>query len=227
MAAVRATPRPGERAAPALLVKSKPERSADLIGSLLFSAAASLALAVVMVLLRGQPAQIEQFAWLALTSTLGTWSVLIPAKLWEGASGEQALRRFAMLVVGLGFGAAAFGLDRALLVNLPFEMRPQWENRHVPASFYGLLDGAPLLPAFTAYFGFLFLLIRWWRQADPLRSVRLSLWTTVSTVFIAWLLNEFFPFPQPWGLMVAAIMSIAVQLASPWVPEVERARANY
>jgi hypothetical protein len=26
------------------------------------------------------------------------------------------------------------------------------------------------------------------------------------------------PFPQPWGLMLAATISIAVQLASPWSP---------
>jgi hypothetical protein len=34
-------------------------------------------------------------------------------------------------------------------------------------------------------------------------------------VFVAWLVNLFWAFPQPWGLMVAGIMSIAVQLASP------------
>jgi hypothetical protein len=30
------------------------------------------------------------------------------------------------------------------------------------------------------------------------------------------LLNLVWPFPQPWGLAVAGIMSLAVQLASPW-----------
>jgi hypothetical protein len=222
-----AYPRRGERAAAAIVVKSTRERVADLAGSLLFSATASLAFAVVMVLLRGQAAQPEQFAWLTLTSTLGAWAVLIPSKLWEGTQGEQALRRFTLLVIGLGFGAAAFGLDNALLVNLPFEIQPQWKNDHIPANFYSLLDGSPLLPAFLTYFGFLFVLLRWWRQADPLRSVRLSLWTTVCTVFVAWVLNFFWPFPQPWGLMVAAIMSMSIQLASPWVPEANRPREPY
>ena len=192
------------------------ERMADLAGSMLFAAAAVTALAVVMVLLRGQTAQPEQFAWLTLTSTLGAWAVLVPAKLWEGRPGEQALRRFALLVIGLGLGAVAFGIDRLLLVNLPFEVTPQWRNEHVPASFYSVLDGSPLLPAFLIYFGFLFGVLRWWRQADPARSARLSLWTTACTVLAAWVLNLFWPFPQPWGIMVAATMSIAVQLASPW-----------
>jgi hypothetical protein len=72
--------------------------------------------------------------------------------------------------------------------------------------------------AYLAYFGFLFLLVRWWRGADPLRSTRLSLLGTSSALFVAWLLNFVWPFPQPWGLMATATISIAVQLASPWVP---------
>ena len=219
--------RSGERAAIPVVVPSAKERLAALAGSMLFSAAAALAFSVVMVLLRGQSAQPEQFAWLTLTSTLGAWAVLIPSKLWEGTQGEQALRRFTLLVIGLVFGVASFGLDKALLVNLPFEIQPQWRNDHIPASFYSVLDGSPLMPAFVAYFGFLFVLLRWWRQADPMRSVRLSLWTTVCTVFVAWVLNLFWPFPQPWGLMVAAIMSMAIQLASPWVPEADRPREPY
>jgi hypothetical protein len=218
--------RNGERPAAAMVVKQPRERVAELAGSLLFSALAALAFAVVMVLLRGQAAQPEQFAWLTLTSTLGAWAVLIPSKLWEGTQGEQALRRFSLLVIGLAFGAAAFGLDRALLVNLPFEIPAQWKNDHIPVSFYDQY-GSPLLPAFVAYFGFLFAVLRWWRQADPLRASRLSLWSTVCTVFAAWLLNNFFPFPQPWGMMVAAVMSMAIQLASPWVPEADRPREAY
>ena len=81
------------------------------------------------------------------------------------------------------------------------------------------------MPAFLAYFGFLFVLLRWWRQADPVRSARLSLWATACTVLVAWVLNLFWPFPQPWGIMVAATMSIAVQLASPWVGPPPAARS--
>ena len=45
------------------------------------------------------------------------------------------------------------------------------------------------------------------------------------TVFVAWLINLLWPFPQPWGLMVAATISLAVQLASPWAGE-RRGRRN-
>jgi len=206
-----------EAASPVLILREPRERVADLAGSLLLSAGMVAALSLVMVLLRGQPMQPEQFAWLAVISTASAWCVLIPAKLWEGTRGDAALRRFTMLVTGLGIGAAAFGLHRLLLVELPFDfvLRPARPD-YIPRGFY-TESGAPLLYAYLAYFGFLFLAVRWWRQADPLRSTRLSFWSTCSSVFGAWLVNLIWPFPQPWGFMVVATMSIALQLASPWV----------
>ena len=90
-----------------------------------------------------------------------------------------------------------------------------WRKARVAESFYNPLDGSPLAAAFVVYFGFLFLLVGWRRQTDPRRLARLSLWAATSTVFVGWLVNLFWPFPQPWGLMVAGIVSIAVQLASP------------
>ena len=66
-----------------------------------------------------------------------------------------------------------------------------------------------------AYFGALYAVIRWWRQADPLRSTRLSIWTTGWCVLAAWLVDMMWQFPQPWGVMVIAIISTSVQLASP------------
>ena len=68
-----------------------------------------------------------------------------------------------------------------------------------------------------AYFGFLFFIPRWWRQADPLRRTRLSIWSTVVIVFWAGLANMLFLFPQPWGFMLVATISIAVQMASVWI----------
>ena len=205
-------------ALPAVSGKPPRERLAESLGSLLIAALASMVISLVMVLLRGQPPQTEQYAWLALVSTLGAWGILIPASFWERDRGEPAMRRFVMLVAGLGLGALAWAVHAGLRVDLPFEIviRPV-DDTHIPKSFYGS-DGAPLLNAFLAYFGFLFLLVRWWRAADPARQARLSLWATMSAMFVAWLLNFVWPFPQPWGFMVTATVSIAVQLASPWNP---------
>ena len=157
--------------------------------------------------------------------------MLIPSKLWEGTQGEQALRAvYPALVIGLVFGVASFEIGQGTArVNLPFEIQPQWQNDHIPASFYGVLDGSPLMPAScTAYFGFLFVLLRLVAagRSDTARS-GLACGRPVCTVFVAWVLNLFWPFPQPWGMMMAAIMSMAIQLASPWVPEADRPREPY
>ena len=97
-------------------------------------------------------------------------------------------------------------------------MRTLFNARSFGTSFYDAKDGSPLLYAYLAYFGALFAGMRWWKQADPLRRTRLSVWSTGVVVFAAWLIHLIWPFPQPWGLMVAAIISISVQLVSPFAP---------
>ena len=209
------------RSRPALVVKPVRQRLAELFGSMVVSALASLVMTLVMFLLRGEQAAPEQFAWVALVSIAGAWGVLIPAKFWEGTDGEPVLRRFTMLVVGLLVGAAAWQTNEMFSVSLPHEFSsgpafaPQLSmaNPPVPISLMTCLT----------YFGFLFLLIRWWRLADPLRSTRLSLWTTAVCVTCAMALYMFWPFPQkwayfpqPWGFLVTAVIALAVQLASPW-----------
>jgi hypothetical protein len=67
------------------------------------------------------------------------------------------------------------------------------------------------------YFAGLFLWVQWWRQTDPLRPGRFSLWSVVLTTLLALVWQIFWPFPQPWSLMVPATMAIALQLSSPWV----------
>ncbi len=87
-----------------------------------------------------------------------------------------------------------------------------------------LLDskGNVLPLGYVAYLGFLFLILRWWRLADPLRTHRLSVWSVGTCIFAAWLLGSFLSFPQPWGLALATIIAMSIQLASPWVPPSER-----
>ncbi|MES1213862.1 MAG: hypothetical protein ABUL64_04670, partial [Singulisphaera sp.] len=173
--------------------------------------------ALLMLIVQHRDKQFySEYAWLGLCGALGAWSVLIPAKLWEGRNGDPVLRRFVMLGLGLLFGLIAFETGpRLLKVVLENEV-------HVPhvsidgRGAYGV-DGQPEVMGYLAYFGFLFLLLRWWKQADPLRNSRLSLWALGVTVFWSWALCTFWPFPQPWGMMMAGTISLAVQLGSPWI----------
>ena len=73
-------------------------------------------------------------------------------------------------------------------------------------------------------FGTLFFLVRWWLQTDPLRPTRVSLWALACTIVAAGIVAEAWHFPQPWLPMFAGTVSVAVQLASPWIAHRERFR---
>ncbi|MGH7192864.1 MAG: hypothetical protein ACREJM_04920, partial [Candidatus Saccharimonadales bacterium] len=192
-------------------------RVEELTGSMLLSAAVVAAIGLVLSVVAGQMPKLEQFIWLVAVSTLGSWLVLIAAKFWEGRPGEPALRRFTLLVLGMGLGAAAWTIKDLLFVQLTYDWHlPQPITRHYfNADFYDG-EGVPRLVGHMAYFAFLLLAMRWWKQADPLRPARMSIWAALMAGFWGWLLALVWPFPQPWGIVVAVSMSIAVQLASPW-----------
>jgi serine/threonine protein kinase len=198
------------------------ERLTQLIGSLLLSSivCAVLSLVVMILAMRSQVFEANEYLWVALTSILGSWAVLIPAKLWEGRRGDVALRRFVMLVLGLGLGTIAYGLMNWLLVSLSRDGFGHGVPEFARALYF--TDGSPRAIAYLAYFGTLFVIPRWWRQADPIRSTRLSIWYTAVAVFWSVASTVIWGFPQPWGWMVAATMAIAIQLASPWIPPMER-----
>ena len=208
-----------ERPADVLVLKSKRERVTELIGSMLAGALVAITMCVVMVMLYSfksgviQPPQL--WAWLMLSSVVGAWAVLIPSKFWEGSRGEVLVRRFVLMVVGLAVGVLAFGLAALLKVNLPYDPGFAEPHKYVLPGFYA--GGTPLLLAYMACFGTLFVAIRWWRQADPLRATRMSLWAMIFCVVMGWLVAALWLFPQPWLAMVACAISVSVQLTSPWL----------
>jgi DNA-directed RNA polymerase subunit H (RpoH/RPB5) len=218
-----------EDAATRLSARPPRERMAELLGSMLVAALVALLVCVIMVVvtsLKGKMLTPEQAGWLGLVGIVGAWTILIPAKLWEGAAGESLPRRLVLMVLGLGVGVFAWALAGYLNVRLPPEadIAHRFDFGHsLPDGFFAP-DGTPLLMAYLAAFGTLFLGLRWWRQADPLRASRLSLWSLLATVIVAAIVAALWQFQQPWLLMAAAVMSVAVQLGSPWVqpPSVQR-----
>lgn len=207
-----------KEAARSLAEQSIRERVADLAGSMLLAALVAAVMSIVAVILRGQTSvEQNQFAWLTLTSVLGSWAVLIPSTFWAGTDGDQTLRRVTLLVVGLLVGAAAYLAATTLLVQFDDAKGVHdFIQLNFSKNFYDT-KGLPQLPAYLAYFAALLASIRWWRQADPLRRTRLSVWNVGAAVLGAWVVDWFWQFPQPWGLMVAAIISTSVQLAAPQV----------
>ena len=216
-AAVRIERRAVERTI-SLPPKTVRQRVEELMGSLLGATLVTAAMSVFLSVVHSKTFEPGQFAWLLLVSTLGSWMVLIPSKFWEGHDGDTTLRRLTLAVLGLGLGAAAWTIKDFLLVPLTSD----WHlGRAVTEGYFGTrlhdaVDGSPTLVAHIGYFAFLLLLVRWWKQADPLRPSRLRLWPTIVVIFWGWLLYFFWPFPQPWGTMVAASMAIAVQVSASW-----------
>jgi hypothetical protein len=84
----------------------------------------------------------------------------------------------------------------------------------------------PLLPAFMVYFGGLMALPRWWRLVDPLRRHRVSLLSACFAGFWAYILHLVLAFPLPLGVLLALIISLAVQLSAPWKDWRQVAPAN-
>ncbi len=213
-----------KKTVPVLPARTKRERFTELLGSMALGAVVCLVMPLVLSLLLGNSATdqtvwLDRYAWVAVVSIAGTWSVLAATKFWEGRTGEPALRRFWMLVIGLGLGVVAYGTQQGLLVQLPhmFEVEPFFVDQPT-----GSGEHYPLL-SYLTYFGFLMLMVRWWRLADPLRGSRLSMWTTAVCVTVAIALYQLWPFQQdwgvlaqPWGFMAAATIAIATQLSSPW-----------
>jgi hypothetical protein len=75
---------------------------------------------------------------------------------------------------------------------------------------------------FAAYFAFLFVLIAWWEQTESTRSARVTIWSIAWCGLVAWLLHFIWWFPQPLGMLIAAVMAFTLQFASPWLSPSKR-----
>jgi serine/threonine protein kinase len=210
------------KASPVLEPGTPRERTMQLVGSLIIAAIVALVVSGVMVVIGAPRVEPNQFVWLSFSAVAGAWAVLIPGKLFEGREGDPIVRRFVFLVIGLVVGAVSYGFSDLLMVRLPNGV--DWDLNRPARNLGSLYDsqGSPLLMTFMTYFGFLYLVPRWWRQTDPLRRVRLSLFFTAVVAFWAWVLHQFWWFPQPWGLMLAVTISVAVQFSSRWIATKDR-----
>ena len=217
-----------EQARLELIGKPPRQQLTELLGSMLMSTLVAAVLGVIMLAVSSQNLSTSisswgpVYAWVTLTTVVGAWTILAASKLWEGRKGDQSLRRFTMLVIGLAVGASAYGLSQAVLVQPTYLLAGHSAlSANFPDMIYAA-DGTPNLLAYMGYFAGLFVVIRFWKQGDPLRNARLSLWATTACVLWALLLHLFWPLPR--GFMVAATISIAVQLSAPWLDYRQRSK---
>lgn len=165
--------------------------------------------------------------WVALVSLLTAWVAIGLGKRWQREEGDWAIRSFVQLTSGFAIGLVAYILSNYLMV--PWDQIAQAPSgRDLPVIHWSgfFADGEPLLPAFLAYFPLLMGSIQWWKQVDPLRRSRFSLWAVIWSVVVASFMHLIIPFPQPWIAIMAAGTSIAIQLSSPWINSDERLQAH-
>lgn len=211
-----------ERPEPVLPVKTPREKSTELLTSMIVSALVAL-LSCFVLDTTLMDLDAGRMAWLVLVTASGAWGVMICSKFWEGEQGpgDESRRRCVMVLAGLALGFSAWALDQVLMVNWTYSLAPRLDI-HVPVHgsdaakqlFKG--NGGPSLIGYLAYFGILFLGLRWWKLADPLRERRFSIWTTFVYGLWAWVLSLFWPFPDADAIALAVSIALAVQFASPW-----------
>jgi hypothetical protein len=176
--------------------------------------------------------------WTAIVSLTAASVVIGLGKHWQTREGDWPLRSFVQLTSGFAVGGIAYLLAGYLLVWPTLSTELSDADQAVPASWAqsvalptpasighwaAFTDGNDmLLPAYLAYFPLLMGLVGWWRQVDPLRRSRFSVWAVIWSMIVASLLQWLVPFPQPWCALMAGGMSIAIQLASPWIDSDER-----
>jgi serine/threonine protein kinase len=213
-----------------LASQSVRERMSVLLASMLAAGAIAPVASLLACLFSSRDFQPEMFLWSAVVATVASWALLVPSQLAEGRVEDQAPMRFFQLLLGALVGAVAWAVASGMLLKLPtsdhFEPRPsstlmaemfRWQSTGLDAGYQ--LGAVQLpLPMYAAYFAFLFALLRWWRQAEWTRPSRVSLWAVAWCGFAAWLVSFVWWFPQPLGIMSAAVISFTVQLASPWLP---------
>jgi hypothetical protein len=219
-----------DRANRELAAKPLREKLSELLGSMLLAAVFAAVAACVAPLLLANQAGTERLAsylWLATVGTLGSWAILVPSKFAEGKLEDQVPMRVMLMSFGALVGLAGWFVGDTLLLHSPGWGEPIDVGHgllsHEMLGWPATDEGANPPPAvYLAYFAFLFLLPRWWRQAEYTRSGRLSLWWVFVAVGWAWLLHIFWWFPQPIGIMAAGVIAVATQLASPWMPPSRR-----
>ncbi|TWU28082.1 Serine/threonine-protein kinase PrkC [Bythopirellula polymerisocia] len=211
--------------------KSLHDRLAELVGGMFFASIVSAVASLVVCLIMASPFSLGLFAWMTAVSSLGCWAIMVPTKISEGKLEDQAPHRFIQLLAGAAVGVMAWAIADWLMLS-----QGTWNSMGINAGdsllsgTLGIKDGATghlPLQIYAAYFAFLFVLVAWWEQAESTRSVRVSVWSIIWCGFLAWLLHFVWWFPQPLGMLVAAITSFTLQFASPWLsPSRRRAIAE-
>ncbi|CAN5646865.1 hypothetical protein BH23PLA1_BH23PLA1_10730 [soil metagenome] len=204
-------------------------RLAELATSMLLAAplAALLALPASAIVGTDLVESPEQVAALIGLTLLGAWSVLVPAKLWEGRALDTATRRLTMGAVGVALGAVVVALVSWVGLSPPQSPWPPGVHAElVWANDFGLSPNSITVLGLVGYFGAAFAAGPWVNLTARNRNARFRFWPVAWMGLLAYWLCLVLPTPQPWGLVLVVLVALVVQIVSPWNREAARYAAR-
>ncbi|WP_165070975.1 serine/threonine-protein kinase [Paludisphaera rhizosphaerae] len=189
-------------------------RVAEATASMLWAAfLVALLILPAAALLHIDPAhEVPRLVFLYGTALLGTWASIIVNKSLEGRDLDAVGRRVAAMAAGAAVGGGAFLLEQGLMLSPTATLAPVYF-----AAMYTVTAG-------------------WNGQAARDRSRRFRVLPLIWTLLLAGVLSPLWQQDPGQGAVIAGIIALVVQLASPWsepaarynqyVKAVEKARAK-
>ncbi|MEQ1904581.1 MAG: protein kinase [Pirellulaceae bacterium] len=192
------------------------DRLTDLSGSMLVAACSCIVFSFVALAIKGGVWNFDLdaaavYAWLAITSTLASWFMLIANKTWEHRKGDPWLRRLTMMICGFGLGALSFLIGQSFFVS-EFNGSSAKLGETIPQ-----LQVSNLLSSFLMFFTVWFAISQSWRIIDPARGSRLKLWRVGIGLAVGVLVAQVLGLNPALFGMVVVITSVASQLAAPLI----------
>ncbi len=202
------------------------QRAADITTSLSISLAAVLLVTAAVHLATPMLPTAVDIAFFGVITLLASWSLIVPAKIWEGKAGDNVFRKLIQGCIGMGVGFIASVVQRFLMLDdtqlLHVDGTGVFES--VPLGRISMIDsrGWPTTAGFMIFFGLMFLVRRWWWQADSFRKSRFRISTAIVTLVLGMILSQMLPFPEILGATWALAISSVIQLSSGWTPPGDR-----
>ena len=202
------------------------QRATDITTSLSISlAAVALVTAAVHLATPMLPTAVD-IAFFGVITLLASWSLIVPAKLWEGKAGDNVFRKLIQGGIGMGVGFVASVVQQFLMLEETQLLRADGTGvfEGVPMGRISMIDsrGWPTTAGFMIFFGLLFLVRRWWWQADSFRKSRFRISTAIVTLVLGMILSQMLPFPEILGATWALAISSVIQLSAGWTPPDDR-----
>jgi serine/threonine protein kinase len=201
------------------------QRATDMTTSMSVALAAAVLVTAAVYLATDMLPNPADVAFFGTVTLIAAWALIVPAKMWEGRNGDTFVRRLIQGCLGLAVGAVASVLQQFLMLNesqlLQIDGDGVFEGGS-PGRLQLVQNGLPTMVGFMMFFCLLFLVRRWWWQADSFRKARFRISSALVTLFLGVVLSAILPFSEQLGAIWALAISAVVQLSSGWTPQEDR-----